>query len=175
MSKGDYITTAFINYFNTEDDYTTDNEGNDITFANYFMRIPSDAPKNFIITAPKYSIKERKINGNDGLFIIDNPIEANKKLYQKINSIPTLGIEYEALENQTYKRSLAQIKSDIVSEHISDITIKPKNINESNAKLGDTVTVTFEYKDENDISTQYVLQGVYAKKVLKLYYLILNL
>lgn len=168
MSKGDYTTTAFINYFNTEDDYTTDNEGNDITFANYFMRIPSDAPKNFIITAPKYSIKERKINGNDGLFIIDNPIEANKKLYQKINSIPTLGIEYEALENQAYKRSLAQIKSDIVSEHISDITIKPKNINESNAKLGDTVTVTFEYKDENDISTQYVLQGVYAKKGTKI-------
>ncbi len=55
MSKGDYIGTAFINYFNTDISYDTNDEG--IKFANYFMRIPSDAPKNFIIRAPKYSTK----------------------------------------------------------------------------------------------------------------------
>ena len=40
------------------------------------MRIPSDAPKNFIITAPKYSIGETRYGANDGLF----KIEINRKL-----------------------------------------------------------------------------------------------
>lgn len=168
MSKGDYIATAFINYFNTEEDYTTDSEGNDITFANYFMRIPSDAPKNFIITAPKYSINETSLGANNGLFIIDNPLEANKKLNQRINDIPTLGSEYEVLENTGHKRNLNQIKSDITSKHINNIIINYEDINEANAKVGDTVTVTFDYVDEDNISTQYVLQGKYNKNNGKL-------
>ena len=56
MSRGDYTTTAFINFFKTEDDYSQQNEADKIAFAEYFMRIPSDAPKNFIIKAPKYSV-----------------------------------------------------------------------------------------------------------------------
>lgn len=56
MSRGDYTTTAFINFFKTEDDYSQQEEANKIAFAEYFMRIPSDAPKNFIIKAPKYSV-----------------------------------------------------------------------------------------------------------------------
>ena len=56
MSKGDYTTTAFINFFKTEDDYSQQEEADKIEFAEYFMRIPSDAPKNFIIKAPKYSV-----------------------------------------------------------------------------------------------------------------------
>ncbi len=56
MSRGDYTTTAFINFFKTEDDYSQQDEADKIIFAEYFMRIPSDAPKNFIIKAPKYSV-----------------------------------------------------------------------------------------------------------------------
>lgn len=58
MSKGDYIATSFINFFKTETKYNVTEESKQITFANYFMRIPSDAPKNFVMIAPRYSTKE---------------------------------------------------------------------------------------------------------------------
>lgn len=56
MSKMDYIYSAIANFVNTEADYLSKNEY-DIDFANYFMRVPSDAPKNFIIRAARYKTK----------------------------------------------------------------------------------------------------------------------
>lgn len=53
MSKGDYIYTGFAQYFNTE-------QNPKMLMGDYFMRIPSDAPKNFVVHAPRYKV--------DGLF-----------------------------------------------------------------------------------------------------------
>lgn len=66
MSSSDYITTAFIGFFNS----TAKVKG--VTMGNYFMRIPSDAPKNYVISAPRYSIaglnQGGKINHNHPIF-----------------------------------------------------------------------------------------------------------
>lgn len=53
MSKGDYVYTGFAQYFNAE-------QNPKMLMGDYFMRIPSDAPKNFVIHAPRYKV--------DGLF-----------------------------------------------------------------------------------------------------------
>lgn len=53
MSKGDYVYTGFAQYFNAEQNPKMD-------MGDYFMRIPSDAPKNFVVHAPRYKV--------DGLF-----------------------------------------------------------------------------------------------------------
>lgn len=68
MSKPDYITTAIFNFFRNERDYEdrVTEDGGPSSFANYFMRTPSDAPKNFIIRAPLYSIKATA--ATDGLW-----------------------------------------------------------------------------------------------------------
>jgi len=54
MSKGDYFLTQLV-AFNTPINYVTQ-EGNNVPTAGFFMRTPSDAPKNFIVQAPKYNI-----------------------------------------------------------------------------------------------------------------------
>lgn len=53
MSKGDYVYTGFAQYFNAE-------QNPKMLMGDYFMRIPSDAPKNFVVHAPRYKV--------DGLF-----------------------------------------------------------------------------------------------------------
>lgn len=53
MSKGDYVYTGFAQYFNAE-------QNPNMFMGDYFMRIPSDAPKNFVVHAPRYKV--------DGLF-----------------------------------------------------------------------------------------------------------
>ena len=78
MSRGDYTTTAFVNFFKTEDDYNQQEEADKIEFAEYFMRIPSDAPKNFIIKAPKYSVA--------GLFTKDG-CNINHPIFQQFRHI----------------------------------------------------------------------------------------
>lgn len=50
MSTGDYIATAMSSFFNDERKSTKVGA----KFASYFMRTPSDAPKNFLVSAPRY-------------------------------------------------------------------------------------------------------------------------
>lgn len=49
MSKGDYVYTGFAQYFNAE-------QNPKMLMGDYFMRIPSDAPKNFVVHAPRYKV-----------------------------------------------------------------------------------------------------------------------
>ncbi|AXF52217.1 MAG: hypothetical protein [crAssphage sp. isolate ctcc615] len=81
MSKGDYMTTGFINFFNVDTTYEENPYG--ISFANYFMRIPSDAPKNFVIKAPRYSVNglfTKDANGN-------RTINTNHPVYKQFRQI----------------------------------------------------------------------------------------
>lgn len=70
MSRGDYFMSIMQSFVNPVDYY----DGNDISKrAGYFMRIPSDAPKNFIIQLAKYNglnlFTEDGINTKNDLFI----------------------------------------------------------------------------------------------------------
>ena len=63
MSKGDYVYTGFAQYFNAE-------QNPKMLMGDYFMRIPSDAPKNFVVHAPRYKV--------DGLFSKIHAIKNDK-------------------------------------------------------------------------------------------------
>lgn len=81
MSKGDYTATSFINFFNSDTTYDENDEN--IAFANYFMRIPSDAPKNYIIRAPRYSTRglvKKDANGN-------TIIDVNHRIFKQFKNI----------------------------------------------------------------------------------------
>ena len=167
MSKGDYTVTGFINFFNTEENKEViSNKTKDkvsILFANYFMRIPSDAPKNFIIMAPRYSVGESRVGANDGLFRIENKVKADEKVYQQINNIITVEQEYAALEGNVVKRTLNQLINDVTSKDINNIVLQNKKaIFEENPKVGNKVNVTFDYTSKDGVSTQYVLEGTLA-------------
>lgn len=165
MSKGDYVATSFLNFFNVEESTEPVSDKVSIKFANYFMRIPSDAPKNFIMTAPKYSVGESRVGANDGLFRIENKVEADRKIYQQINGITTVGEEYAALEGNAVKRSLNQLIHNVTSRNINNIILQNKKaIFEENPKVGDKVNVTFDYTSKDGVSTQYVLEGTLANE-----------
>lgn len=164
MSKGDYVATGFINFFNTPRDIVAEADTSKIPMANYFMRIPSDAPKNFIITAPKYSTQ--------GLFTITNQTEVNRMVLERLNRIPTLTQEQmygEGLvvvdEQDMYSSSFKQVMNHITSEHPYDIKLRNKKaLSDTKAKDGDTVYVTCNYKSEDGIDNVYVLKGTLKEK-----------
>uniref|UniRef100_A0AAU8MHQ1 Nuclear pore complex-like protein n=1 Tax=Geladintestivirus 5 TaxID=3233137 RepID=A0AAU8MHQ1_9CAUD len=165
MSKGDYVATSFLNFFNVEESTEPVSDKVSIKFANYFMRIPSDAPKNFIMTAPKYSVDESRVGANNGLFRIENKVEADRKIYQQINGIATVGEEYAALEGNAIKRSFNQLIYNVTSRNINNIILQNKKaVFEENPKVGDKVNVTFDYTSKDGISTQYVLEGTLANE-----------
>lgn len=160
MSQGDYVATAFINFFNVEDDFNS--AGEQIDKGNYFMRIPSDAPKNFVITAPIYRVGETRRGTNDGLFTIENASEANKLIRDKINSITIEDSEpYETLAPK--KSNLNDLVERATNNKSITFNIRGiSEINEDKPKVGDKVSVTFEY-EKDGISTQYVMQGTLEK------------
>ena len=76
MSKGDYVYTAFANYFNSDKNIDADRVTNSIPLANYFMRTPSDAPKTFVVRAPRYHItKSNPIRTVTNAADVDNYIK----------------------------------------------------------------------------------------------------
>ena len=159
MSKGDYVATAFINFFNTPRDILAEADTSKIPMANYFMRIPSDAPKNFAITAPRYSTK--------GLFTIINQQEIDKTILEHMRRIPELTQEQmygEGLlvtdEKDMYSSSYKQIMNHLTAEHPFDVKLKnKKSLSNPKAKNGDTVYLTCNYKSEDGIDNVYILKG----------------
>ncbi len=74
MSKGDYFLTSLLVFNNAIDPSGIYSEGVDNykkTFGGFFLRTPSDAPKNFIIQTKKYSI--------DGLWANKDKTTINRK------------------------------------------------------------------------------------------------
>lgn len=80
MSDGDYLITAlglFISQTRTNDA--------GIDTANYLLPIPSDAPKNFTITAPRYRLDNLRTTNEDGSKSI-NP-NTNHLIFQQYHNI----------------------------------------------------------------------------------------
>ena len=95
MSKGDYLISALTSFHNSI------REGNiqGITFADYFLRTPSDAPKNFMLSLPRYSV--------EGLFVIANEDEINADADSRINNLTIVE------DNKGIKKSKGLNPSDI--------------------------------------------------------------
>lgn len=79
MSKGDYIISAITSFFNTNYD-AVNAFGKKFNVAEYYLRTPSDAPKNFFLTLPKYSV--------DGLFVVNDKQQITDEINYKLSNIP---------------------------------------------------------------------------------------
>ena len=163
MSKADYITTAVHQFFEAENEEAV--LGKDTEVADYFLRTPSDASRNFVVTLPRYSTKS--------LFRLKNPIEANKKIDAKINEIAEIPADeiglYETLTPVIANKQRAV--NDLTKTNLRSRTIKASNINVEVEKQlgrkpqkGDTINVTYHYTNNDGVITKYVLEGVYGDK-----------
>lgn len=74
MSDGDYLITAMGLFM-------TDINNSETPTANYLLPIPSDAPKNFTITAPRYSLVGLRSQLEDGTKVINREHPLFKQYY----------------------------------------------------------------------------------------------
>lgn len=96
MLTADYIASAFNAFFKPATTRRQQNKA--ITYASYFMRTPSDAPKNFVITAPKYAYGF----GDDALYVDSDKTGTDNKIAANIKDITN---------NHQYGQSLIEDKS----------------------------------------------------------------
>ena len=159
MSKGDYVYTAFANYFNSDKNIDADRVTNSIPLANYFMRTPSDAPKTFVVRAPRYHITK------------SNPIRTVTNAVDVDNYIKNYVAEYiasmsEAAFNQANPRAKfiqlednrsdrAQITKDLTDNNITRSVYE----NEIIRNDGKTATIGYQFTDEEGNVNKYIITG----------------
>lgn len=160
MSQGDYVYTAFANYFNGERDYSGAIEK--IPFAQYFMRIPSDAPKNFIIRSARYELNNLRFGD---FIIVENESEIDAELDKEVNKIPRIENNYSKDQLKQFidvnsKGSYNQMISDLQSNRIRNRRVYPNNILEGyNVKEGDIVSAGYSFKEMGGEETRYIIKG----------------
>ena len=154
MAQGDYIGTAFINFFKTDEN--RDDKG----VADYFMRIPSDAPRNFIITAPKYSA--------DKLFTIANQSEVSKATLDMKKKYSSKMLTEEDLATADNKNVIQINKVDQMVRHMmaddGEISYKIPDwlVDGMKLKDGQKLTLKLKYKnsDKNTNENTYLISGI---------------
>lgn len=165
MSKGDYVYSGFANFFNTEKDYDGSTK-EALSLANYFMRIPSDAPKNFIVRAARYAYHDT--NYGD-LFTIENNEEFENAITDKLNNLPKTDkvptesqlkqfIKVESRDD--YNRMISDLRATRINRRkIMDYQILKDPNHKGSYKSGDNLTIGYVYTDELGNQDRYVLQG----------------
>lgn len=165
MSKGDYVYSGFANFFNTEKDYDGGTK-EALSLANYFMRIPSDAPKNFIVRAARYAYHDT--NYGD-LFTIENNEEFENAITNELNNLPKTDkvptesqlkqfIKVESRDD--YNRMISDLRATRINRRkIMDYQILKDSTHKGSYKTGDNITVGYVYTDESGNQDRYVLQG----------------
>lgn len=150
MSQGDYVTTAMINFFNST--HKTKN----IIFADYMMRIPSDAPKNFIFTAPRYSLEHKEGNRTISFWQIENEELVNRRVQELINNLPHKNAEdYDEVSLNDYEVSVDDAVKLITNNYKDSLKLDSKKSalvrpNKSSKEAYLTVKVG---------STQFIVKG----------------
>lgn len=174
----DYSATNYVSFFEVERDYNLEEGSQTIDMANYFMRIPSDAPKQFVITAPKYKVGESQFGANDGLFKLSE--EGNKAVTQYVEQ--RIGeLNANSLNEQTFNEEWpsfpvegdrATFINDITSSEISDKqianakTIKKVGTTEDGKTIGQVAYVWNINDRESEVC---VLEGVVEQRGKKTY------
>lgn len=163
MGKADYIGTAFLNYY-TQDQNTKKGA---IRLATYFMRTPSDAPRNFLIQAPRYSTAN--------LFTIANKGEINSAMAQERAKVLSKSIsqddakDYKQGGHVALDRTIVTSRVDSFIRHATredGFTTKLPDWVKTplKNKVGDKVTIRFQYKTENTGKDDniYTITGIYG-------------
>lgn len=159
MSKGDYVYTAFANYFNSDKNIDADRVTNSIPLANYFMRTPSDAPKTFVVRAPRYHItKSNPIRIVTNAADVDNYIKnyvaehiasMSKAAFNQANP----RAKFIQLEDNRSDR--AQITRDLTDNNITRSVYE----NEIIRNDGKTATIGYQFVDEDGNINKYIITG----------------
>lgn len=159
MYNGDYLLASLIAYSKRKEIVINTNEGEQVvTVADFFNSIPSDAPKNFVITMPVMSINGLYTNP-----LIDKTVDdfENKMNTAEINDKP-------AIHNITINTSLITseyTKKIINGDMIETLPIQPNGI--LAVKKGDNINYRFFVKDEFNI--KYEITGTIVKQNNNIY------
>ena len=118
MSKGDYLLTGLMNYVKNEEKTVVINgQEHKFATANFFMSIPSDAPKTFVATMPILSL--------DGLYKY-NEEQYNKFRQEATNKVNALNVI--DLKDEKYTDWLTNKLNVISSKNLVDL-INGKKVN----------------------------------------------
>jgi len=148
MSGSDYIASAFIAF---NEPTSLDTTIKNFQTAKYFMRTPSDAPKNFVVTAPKLSVK--------GLFKHSNTDEINNILKDQeqklVGSILSAEQMKEVVTANNKKNILKIYDIDIfnklfTSTGIRNYAISPYYRKSLNKYKDQDITLAFQYIDKSE-------------------------
>lgn len=159
MSKGDYVYTAFANYFNSDKNIDVDRVTNSIPLANYFMRTPSDAPKTFVVRAPRYHItKSNPIRTVTNAIDVDNYIknyvaEHIASMSETVFNHANPRAKFIQLEDNRSDR--AQITRDLTDNNITRSVYE----NEIIRNDGKTATIGYRFADEEGNVNKYIITG----------------
>lgn len=159
MSKGDYVYTAFANYFNSDKNIDADRVTNSIPLANYFMRTPSDAPKTFVVRAPRYHItKSNPIRTVTNATDVDNYIK--NYVAEHIASMSEAAFNQanpraKFIQLEDNRSDRAQITRDLTDNNITRSVYE----NEIIRNDGKTATIGYQFADEEGNVNKYIITG----------------
>lgn len=159
MSKGDYVYTAFANYFNSDKNIDADRVTNSIPLANYFMRTPSDAPKTFVVRAPRYHItKSNPIRTVTNADDVDNYIK--NYVAEHISSMSESAFNQanpraRFIQLEDTRSDRAQITRDLTDNNITRSVYE----NEIIRNDGKTATIGYQFVDEDGNINKYIITG----------------
>lgn len=159
MSKGDYVYTAFANYFNSDKNIDADRVTNSIPLANYFMRTPSDAPKTFVVRAPRYHItKSNPIRTVTNAADIDNYIK--NYVAKHIASMSEAAFNQanpraKFIQLEDNRSDRAQLTRDLTDNNITRSVYE----NEIIRNDGKTATIGYQFVDEEGNVNKYIITG----------------
>lgn len=159
MSKGDYVYTAFANYFNSDRNIDADRVTNSIPLANYFMRTPSDAPKTFIVRAPRYHItKSNPIRTVTNAADVDNYIKnyvAEHIASMSESAFNQANPRAKFIQLEDNRSDRAQITRDLTDNNITHSVYE----NEIIRNDGKTATIGYQFADEEGNVNKYIITG----------------
>ena len=121
MSDGDYLLSA-LSYFNTtsqenrEENAIIGPDKKPITIAHYLLPIPSDAPKNFVISAPRYSANGLIYKNEDDTVSV-NPRHPLAQQYYQIVQQELTDMYFAAREMFTYDKNGNIQPSDLLKNN----------------------------------------------------------
>ena len=166
MSKGDYIGTSWANFFSELNSTIT---GTNIKLGRYFLRIPSDAPKTFILKAPRFVVDLHNplfTTGNQDEYdsfinnivsdLMSNNISTDPSYVAKF--VKNIGVLVKS-DNDFVSHLLSTGEQDVdLREFVDDVQLL--NIEEeANKQNNDTIVIPFVKQNEDKTAIVYSLEG----------------
>lgn len=160
MSDADYFLTGFYAFYNETKGYRKYNTDKKYTVrtAPFLMRTPSDAPKNFAINMPKYSIGGLYVYDRDSITQYAN--EESERL--KLNTVD-LGDKLNELIGTPTKSqnvSIDDMATMLVNGQDSFKINKRRVLDTRTPKNGDVVRIAFSIADK-DFYDFIIYEGIY--------------